>query len=477
MSRFGTNTCDIWSSGAGEENRTPISCLASTCNNRYTTPTCSCSYIIANFKMVVKCSPFVFFHFEVCYNIIREDDMKTFIKVIRFISISLFIGFIMAFSVYQGYTQKIASGLREYAFFGVFFLFILVFYVTLTLHELGHFLAFYVQGIKLRAIYLTMFVFHKTKTGWRFTIRPRLWILFGGLVVPDLEPITDEETYHKTVNRFSKALLAAPIVTIVFAVLILIIFMAMLVFSVDPFWIGTMVYVTLFTVLLSGLYTYTFFLSNNVFFGDFIAYRKMKEDSLFQLIEINQYMMFSLHEQDEGQDFLFSKIKAELSETKLDASVFHALLINLYLEGVIYGGQEHDEAIDRKILNQSIRPYMRNEQGIETAHALACYHYFKKNPAKAYELLDLIREKSGKHIPEKLKDYLIRRSEHIMNLKDHASFLSNRENVHIGHFWIFESLIDPYEQLKELHEPLPLIEYASPIDYIYVDLEEEKSDS
>ncbi len=26
-------------------------------------------------------------------------------------------------------------------------------------------------------------------------------------------------------------------------------------------------------------------------------------------------MMFSLHEQDEGQDFLFSKIKAELSET------------------------------------------------------------------------------------------------------------------------------------------------------------------
>jgi hypothetical protein len=403
--------------------------------------------------------------------------MKTFIKVIRFISLSLLIGFFMAFSVYQGYTAKIAAGLQGYSFFGVLFLLILVFYVTLTLHELGHFFAFKVQGIKLRAIYLTIFVFYRTKQGWRFTIRPKLWILFGGLVVPDLEPITDEAVYQKTVKRFSKALLAAPIVTIVFAVSTLIVFLVMLVVSIDPFWLGTMVYVTLFTLLLSGLYTYTFFLSTNVFFGDFIAYRNMKKDTLFQLIEINQYMMFSLHEQEEGQDFLFSKIKRELSATKLDYSVFHALLINSYLEGVMYEDQKPDEAIDQKILKRSIRPYLRNEQGIETAHALASYHYFKKDVAKAYKLLDQIREGSGKSIPEKLSVYLIKRSEHTLNLKDHASFLADKENVHIGHFWIFEGLVDPYEQLKALHEPLPLVEYVSSIDYIYADVEEEKNDS
>lgn len=427
--------------------------------------------------MVVKCSPFVFLHFQVCYNIIREDDMKTFIKVIRFILISLIIGFFMAFSVYQGYTEKIASGLRTYSFIGVLFLFILVFYVTLTLHELGHFLAFYFQGIKLRAIYLTMFVFHKTEKGWRFMIQPRLWVLFGGLVVPDLEPITDEESYRKTVNRFSKALLAAPIVTIAFALSVLMVFIVTLLLPVDPLWMGTMVYVTLFTVLLSALYTYTFFLSNNVFFGDIIAYRKMKEDTLFQLIEINQYMMFSLHEQSEGEDFLFKKIKQELSETKLTYSVFHGLLINLYIEGVMYGNQEPVEALDRKIRNRNVRPYLRNEQGIETAHALACYRYFQKDVAKAYAILDHIRKGTGKHIPDKLKDYLVKRSEHIMHVKDHATYLSDRENVHIGQFWIFESLIDPYEQLAKLHEPLPFVEYASPIDYIYVDPEEEKSDS
>jgi len=40
--------------GAGEGNRTPISCLASTCNNHYTTPTSSCFFMIANILKVVK---------------------------------------------------------------------------------------------------------------------------------------------------------------------------------------------------------------------------------------------------------------------------------------------------------------------------------------------------------------------------------------------------------------------------------------
>ncbi|MFP4186651.1 MAG: M50 family metallopeptidase [Acholeplasmataceae bacterium] len=403
--------------------------------------------------------------------------MKAFIKAIRFISIALFIGFFMAFSVYQGYIETIRSGLEGYGFFGVLFLLILVFYITLTLHELGHFLAFRLQKIRLRAIYLTIFVFYRTEQGWRFTVRPRLWVLFGGLVVPDLAPINDEKTYQKTVDRFSKALLAGPIVTIVFAVLVLILFWLVLIFAVDPFWIGTTVYFTVFTLLLSGLYTYTFFLSTNVFFGDFVAYRHMKEDPIFQLIEIDQYTVFSLHEQEETTDFLFSKIKRVLRETELDYSVFHALLINAYLEGVMYGDKQPDEAVDQKILRRNIRPYMRFEQGIETAHALACYHYFKKDVARAYELLDRIRQGGGKSIPEKLKVYLIKRSEHAMHLKDHASFLADRENVHIGHFWIFDGLIDPYEHMKALHEPLPFSEYTSSIEYIYADSEKEKSDS
>ena len=103
------------------------------------------------------------------------------------------IGIIYTILIYNGIWFKLTSGLESLALIGYFLWFLFAFYFTLTLHELGHFLAFYFQKVKLRAIYLTIFVFYKNEKGWHFTIKPKLWILFGGLVVPDLGEIRNKE--------------------------------------------------------------------------------------------------------------------------------------------------------------------------------------------------------------------------------------------------------------------------------------------
>src|SRR5690554_1605505 len=155
---------------------------------------------------------------------------------------------------------------------------LLVFYITLIFHELGHFIAFKVQKIKLRALYITIFVFYKTKEGWRFTIKPKLWVLFGGLVVPDLELIEDDKTYHEIAKKFAISLITAPIVTISLLGFTIIMFILTVIFSTNSLWIGTISIMTFYVILLSALYIYTFKLSNQNFYGDFVAYKKMKDD-------------------------------------------------------------------------------------------------------------------------------------------------------------------------------------------------------
>ena len=140
------------------------------------------------------------------------------------------IGCIYTILIYNGIWFKLTSGLKSLSLIGYLLWFIFAFYFTLTLHELGHFLAFYFQKVKLRAIYLTIFVFYKNEKGWHFTIKPKLWILFGGLVVPDLGEIRNEEEYKSLSSKFSKSLIAAPIVTISLLVITLITFVLLMLF-------------------------------------------------------------------------------------------------------------------------------------------------------------------------------------------------------------------------------------------------------
>jgi hypothetical protein len=415
-----------------------------------------------------------------CYNSNGDGRMKKLRKLLYFLIFSFMVGFFYTMLVYHGLWQKLMFGLSDIHFFSVVFIFILMFYLTLTLHELGHFLSFKQQGVKMRAIYLTIFVFYKTDKGWRFTIKPKLWVLLGGLVVPDLDIIDSELSYDETVNKFANSLKFAPIVTIVFAILSFILFITFFIFSPNAALIGHLFYMVTFILLLSALYTFTFFLHNDQFYGDFVAYKKIKEDEVFKLIQINQYLMFSLQNHQISYDFLWAKVIHHLKQIPNFYQIFQMMLLNIYLEGVIYDDRPIDIEIDFKIQHINLHRLIYKEQGLQTAHDITLYHYKKHDVQKAYDLFDELKQKSPKRLPEKLRNYLIKKSEHLMHLDDHHNYLSDMKNVYIGQYWIFEALIDINDMTKSAHQPLPYVEFSSSIAYIYnveeQDLHIQKSD-
>ncbi len=399
------------------------------------------------------------------------------LRWIYFLVVAFIVGYSYTALVYNGIWFKLINGLQSLTIFSYLGLFILSFYVSLTLHELGHFFAFVIQKIKIRALYLTIFVFYKNEKGWHFTIRPKLWVLGGGLVVPDLGKIENDQDFDQLRNRFAKALIAAPVVTISFLLISMMTFILVLVYSTSSQWIGIISIVTLYVTLLSSLFIYTFTLHNSMFYGDFVAYKKMKTDPIFQLTQINQYTMFSMVETEKTTEYLFNKTKNVLKEIQLDASIFHTMLLTNYLDQIIRGDEEVDPIIDAKIKALKLIAYTHSEHGIYLVYDLCYYHYKTKNVAKAYQMFEDIKKRTSKKLNPKLITYLEKKTLHVLNIEYQDAFFMDKNNYYVGNSWIFDILIDPIETLKEYHTPLPFVEYSSPVLIEDIKLEDEKSDN
>jgi len=394
----------------------------------------------------------------------KKKNKKIKLGVLYFFIFSFLLGMFYTYLVYAGIWSTIAKGFQSIPFWAYPLWIIFSFYFTLALHELGHFISFYVQGIKLRALYLTIFVFRKTEKGWSFIIKPKLWILFGGLVVPDLGDIETEEDYDHVSKAFSNSLMTAPIVTITILFLSLVTTVLLVLYSTRYGLIGIFLLNTIFITLLSILYIYTFTLSNPMFYGDFVAYKKMKEDEIFRLAQISQYTMFSLKDSLNTSIFLWNKARDLIKRTDLNSSLFHTMLLSSYLEGIIHMEQPIDEEVDLKISKLHIGNYLRSEQGLVVAYDIAYYHYIKKDVKKAYQLFEDIQTRPFKKIEPKMIDYMKKKSMHVMHIEDQTEFLNHKDNLYIGMSWLFDSLFDPYDTLHEQHEKLPFAPYFTEVN-------------
>lgn len=381
-----------------------------------------------------------------------------------FLIFSFFIGVFFTLLVYSGLWQKFVLGLQSISWYMWFVYGLLAFYITLIFHELGHFIAFKVQKIKLRALYITIFVFYKTKYGWRFTIKPKLWVLFGGLVVPDLDLIEDDRTYHEIAKKFAISLITAPIVTISLLSLSVIIFIFSIIFSISSLWIGTISIVTFYVILLSTLYIYTFKVSNQNFYGDFVAYKKMKDDEVFRFTQMQQYMTFRVDQDHVFSKYMWEKSKELLKTHKMRHDMIYTMLMTTYVEGILYHNQGMDEEIDQMITKLPITFYLRSEHGLTMAYDLCLYHYKTGRVERAYRLLEIIEKKPSKQIDQDVKVYLNKKAKHVMHIAYDYKFLNNKENIPYGLSWIFEPIVDVYKDIDTLHEPLPFIVYENVVD-------------
>ncbi len=391
-------------------------------------------------------------------------SMKKF-KFLIWLLCAFFIGAIYAALIYQGIWTKWGNGLSSLPIYMYFVWLIVVFYVSLTLHELGHLLSFVFQGVKIRALYITMFIFYKTDKGWRFKINPKLWVLLGGLVVPDLEVIDSDEVFEKIKKKFSNALIAAPIVTIVLWVVTLISFILVLLYSNHLFLIGSMTMITIYLTLLTLLYVHTFRLSNPLFYGDFVAYNKMKEDPIFQAAQIGQYTMFSLKPSKETDTYFFHQATSLIKKTSIHKNISHMALIQIYLEGVIYDDMPFDHQVDIKIQRFPVNQYLHSEQSIVLLHDICLYYYKLNRPDKAYQLYLMIKDRAGKKVNPEILNFLNQRLEHVMHIAYHEETLKQGKKYLLGNMWIFDSLLDIDDIFHQMTKKLPFVVYETNVHF------------
>ena len=375
------------------------------------------------------------------------------------------LGFIFSFLVYNGYWYRLIDGLKTLRWYHFFMWLILTFLITLIIHELGHLFAFVFQGVKIRALYLYMLIVYKTKKGWRIKLKPKLWFLLGGFVVPDLDDIVSDENYESLVAKFSRSLITAPIVTIILLILTILLFLLSIVIGFGSSFIGQLTLFTFYTILLSSLYIKSFKLSNQSFYGDFVAHQKMKSDPVFQIVQISQYTMFSLNPSKETENYLFQKVKSVILNEKLKSTLFHQVILINYIEDVCFQGFEDDPLIREKIMNYPLGSLYHSEQGITLLYDIAIYYYHLGWVEKSYQLINKIKTKSSQKIDQKMRDYLEKKHLHILHIAYDDAYLSNKAHYVFRMSSLFEDLIDFDEMMKSMHQPLPFRVWESPVNF------------
>jgi len=372
-------------------------------------------------------------------------------KVIYYLIGCFLAGIIFTSFAYSTRLAVLSEGLHMLKWWVYPLIIIVAFYVTLIIHEMTHFLSFYFNGTKLRAVYLTIFIFYKTKNGWKFSIEPKLWVLVGGFVVPDLDEIKNDKDYEHTIESFKKSLMAAPLATIFYLAFTIISMIIVLLYMPTPLFNALYFIYTIIVFILSMLYIKSFSISTSQIFGDFVAHKKIQKNKWFQLAQFIQYQSFSL-EHGNYNSYLFQKSVELLSKTNYLSQLFQYMVLNYYLEGVNYYQQTHDPLLDKLFSQLKFSSFKKDEIGLICAYEFAIFLYDQKEVDRSYQLYLKINEKNYKKIDDKLLKYLKVRYEHITHLNDYDAFLADLDNIYTDHTWIFHKIIDPYKDIHLKHQ-------------------------
>jgi len=381
------------------------------------------------------------------------------------------VGFVFSYLVYLGYWYRFVDGIKSLSWYDYPLWFFLTFYITLIIHELSHLLAFVFQGVSIRALYLHMLIIYRSKTKWKIKFNMKHWFLLGGFVVPNLNEIDDDVSYQKTVKQFSTSLIVAPIVTISFMGLMILTWVLSILFDAQTSWVGFITLFSAYTTIFSLFYIRSFKLSNNSFYGDFVAYRKMKEDTLFQLVQLLQYIQFSLKTSALTRSYLFEQSKSFLKEHDVKTTLFYQILVMNYIEMVCYHEKEDDVIIQEKINRMHKNQLFRSDHGLTLLYDIALYQYHLGFVEKSYQLMEDIKTKASPKIDERLRTYLHKQFEHLLNIENHEEFLAKEEN----HVLSIASLFDVLMEDEEPRKPLPFKIWEIPV--VFKEETEEKSDS
>ncbi len=341
-------------------------------------------------------------------------------KFIFFLIICFVLGFITMPLFHNGYFSDFFGSFLTVKWYFHILLFFGLFFLTLILHELTHFLTFVFLGYENEALIILFFVFYKLNGKWKIKIDFKLLVLGGGLAYPSLGEINSLEDYNKARDAMIKSLIAAPIMTLLSG-LVLFILTAFLFYKIP-----LLVAISIYTLFFSLLYTYVSTKETSTIKGDFKAYKRVKTDDLFSLLILLQY--------SDTTNYLYHKVKQAFLSLPRSNNMDYLSFLSFLVDKQLYD----DTSVDVEVFN-AILPYLNKNvfrrllnslDNFKIAQSLILYFYNCSFNEDALSLFEIFKNRLlDSDAKDNQREFLLKQTLHLLKLEDHFDFINKYENI------------------------------------------------
>lgn len=321
--------------------------------------------------------------------------------------------------------------------FILIFSFIAVYYLSVIIHELTHFLTFRAYGTEMRLLIMGPFIFNKIDDKWRFKFKFTGAFFMGGIAMPNLEVIDNEEKFERFRKVFARVLIAAPLSNLI---LNLIVIAATVVLNKNvqsEVWRNYISFIAIGATFISLFLNLSSFIKNDLVIGDYRAYFEVLKERDFAYICIYQYLVISSKYLVDDKKYIMQNI-CMLLENALEKKSFNNYIIGIvdnmlndYLTGKIEelpetGKKYVDFTVDN--CDELLEAYVNMELPLVFVHKIILYFSLEEaSKAKALELYNKITL-LVKHKTKVLKYYDLR-SRHALGLENTLEYISHMENM------------------------------------------------
>ena len=332
-------------------------------------------------------------------------------------------------------------------------LFIVTYYFAVAVHELTHFAVFKINKIDMRCLVIGPFIFLNTNNKWVFKFKFTKLFFAGGIAIPDIDVIQDDKDLSRFREGFAKALISAPIVSIILNLLFAILtFISLDNVSNDVF-NKYMLIILILLSLITLLITISSMIKNEIAIGDYQAYFSTKKDIDFVVINLYQYIMFSTkYTTFESRKYLIAFLD-EYFQVSYENKV-----VNLYLISCI-DNMLHDYLTDKidylpkgaiQYINFSIENYKLIYDNLKQKevpsiyfHNLVLYLSLNKN-TKYYASEFYSNIHRVINISSPVIKYYNLRTTHLLGLENNSDYICDKYNIKTSSLYELLSLFEWY---------------------------------
>lgn len=322
-------------------------------------------------------------------------------------------------------------------------------YASIAIHECGHFLVFRMNKIPMRMLNITFFSFIFDGSKWNFVFNRNTGGV-GGIAIPNLGGVQNEEAFRKVRKAYARAILGGPLMSLI----LLVMGMALLAFRDYLFVTGVSF------IIVNGLTLLSCFIKADGVYGDFPAYKAFEKDDFFAAIMIYQYGMFSVDYKKVRKNNAYLR---HIILEGLEPRVFNKQTDLLTVSAVSTFLVEYLVGVTDQVpewLKEYVDYYYENYRVILETHKseaskellLRISYYYKKEGLedRAMDIYENFIQRLGK---SEVFDYWKIQSDQLIMGEDREAYLLDKNNIKPGlAYGVFKKLAGFYHDELTLNQ-------------------------